>query len=346
MLRSPVTVTSGRVEQTHPEWHACDIDTVLVELETDRQGLSDAVAAARLAAVGPNRLPAAASVSPLVILGNQLRSVVVGLLIAAAVLSLVIGERLEAAAIAAVLLINAALGFATEWRARRAMEALLHLEASHALLKRNGRLMAAPAEVIVPGDVVQLDAGNRVPADVRLLEATDLSHRRSAAHRRVSAGRQAGRASARGRGGGRPHQHGLSGHDGRQRHCAAVVVATGTQTELGRIGTLVNAITDEPTPLERRLDALGRRLAWLTIATLGRRVRCGRAERRCLVNGPGEQALRSPLPPCPKHCPPSPRSRWRSACAGWRDGTRSCAAFPQSSRWAPPRSSAPTRHGR
>ena len=60
MLRSPVTVTSGRVEQTRPEWHACDIDTVLVDLETDRQGLSDAVAAARLAAVGPNRLPPAA----------------------------------------------------------------------------------------------------------------------------------------------------------------------------------------------------------------------------------------------------------------------------------------------
>src|SRR5215203_2473036 len=168
------TVSSGRVGQSRPAWHSVDVETLLRDLDSDRQGLSEAVAAARLATVGANRLPHAARVSPLVILGNQLRGVVVGLLIVATVLSLVIGDRLEAAAIATVLLINAALGFVTEWRARRAMEALLHLEASHALVKRNGQLVATPAEAIVPGDIVQLGAGNRVPADVRIVTATDL----------------------------------------------------------------------------------------------------------------------------------------------------------------------------
>ena len=269
MPRPSANATSGRVEQTRPEWHARDIDTVLADLETDRQGLSDAVAAARLATVGANRLPLAATVSPLVILGNQLRSVVVGLLIAATVLSLIIGDRLEAAAIATVLLINTALGFATEWRARRAMEALLHLEASHALVKRNGRLVAAPAEAIVPGDIVQLDAGNRVPADVRLLTATDLdTDEAPLTGESLPAEKQAAPLPADTTLADRSNMAYL-GTTVVSGTALAVVVATGTRTELGRIGTLVNAIEDEPTPLERRLDALGGRLVWLTIGMAG-----------------------------------------------------------------------------
>ena len=269
MLRSPVTVTSGRADQTRPKWHACDIDAVLVELDSDREGLSDAVAAARLAAVGANRLPPAATVSPLVILGNQLRSVVVGLLIAATVLSFLIGDRLEAAAIATVLLINAALGFATEWRARRAMEALLHLEASHALVKRSGRLVTAPAETIVPGDIVQLDAGNRVPADVRLLAVTDLdTDEAPLTGESLPAEKQAAPLPADTTLADRSNMAYL-GTTVVSGTALAVVVDTGTRTELGRIGTLVNAIEDEPTPLERRLDALGGRLVWLTIAMAG-----------------------------------------------------------------------------
>ena len=289
MLRSPVTATSGRVDQTRPKWHASDIDTVLVELESDRQGLSDAVAAARLATVGPNRLPVAAKVSPLVILGNQLRSVVVGLLIGATVLSLIIGDRLEAAAIATVLLINAALGFATEWRARRAMEALLHLEASHALVKRNGRLVTAPAETIVPGDIVELDAGNRVPADVRLLAVTDLeTDEAPLTGESLPAEKQAAPLPADTTLADRSNMAYL-GTTVVSGTALAVVVDTGTRTELGRIGTLVNAIEDEPTPLERRLDALGGRLVWLTIALAGVVAAVAAIERRRLVNRPAER---------------------------------------------------------
>jgi Ca2+-transporting ATPase len=269
MPRPSANATAGRVEQTRPAWHARDIDTVLADLETDRQGLSDAVAAARLATVGANRLPLAATVSPLVILGHQLRSVVVGLLIAATVLSLVIGDRLEAAAIATVLLINAALGFATEWRARRAMEALLHLEASHALVKRSGRLITAPAETIVPGDIVQLDAGNRVPADVRLLEVADLdTDEAPLTGESLPVEKQVAPLAADTAVADRSNMAYL-GTTVVSGTALAVVVATGPRTELGRIGTLVNAIEDEPTPLERRLDALGGRLVWLTIGMAG-----------------------------------------------------------------------------
>ena len=95
VVRALATVPCGPDAQTRPAWHA-DIETLLGGLETDWDGLSDGAAAARLAKGGPNRLPAAPRVSALVILGDQLRSVVVGLLIAATVLSLLIGDRLEA----------------------------------------------------------------------------------------------------------------------------------------------------------------------------------------------------------------------------------------------------------
>jgi Ca2+-transporting ATPase len=164
----------GDESLSSPAWHALTAERVLGDLRTTRDGLTAADAGARLTEVGPNRIPSAPGVSAFVILGNQLRSVVVGLLAAAILLSLLIGDHLEAVAIAVVLVVNATLGFTTEWRARRAMEALLLLEAARALVFRHGRLQIVPAEAIVPGDVVQLDAGNRVPADVRHLEAADV----------------------------------------------------------------------------------------------------------------------------------------------------------------------------
>ena len=266
---TPPRLPATRHVSAPPAWHASDIDMVLAGLSSAWQGLSENDAAARLAAVGPNRLPPPARVPALVILGNQLRSVVVGLLIAATVLSLVIGDRLEAAAIATVLVINAALGFVTEWRARRAMEALLQLAASHALVKRNGRLMAVPSETLVPGDVVQLDAGNRVPADVRLLEASDLGiDEAPLTGESLPADKQVAPLPLDAGVADRTNMAYL-GTTVVSGTALAVVVVTGAQTELGRIGTLVQEIEAEPTPLERRLDALGRRLAWLTIAISG-----------------------------------------------------------------------------
>jgi Ca2+-transporting ATPase len=156
-------------------WHAAPIDDVFVATGTSIDGLADEEAAARLAKDGPNRIPSPGRVSALTILVNQLRSVVVALLAAAAAIALTIGERLDAAAVLAVLIINTALGFVTEWRARRAMDALLRLEASRAFVRRGGRVCLVPADTLVRGDLVQLDAGNRVPADIRIAEAADLS---------------------------------------------------------------------------------------------------------------------------------------------------------------------------
>jgi P-type Ca2+ transporter type 2C len=247
-------------------WHAHPVERVVSELGSAADGLSDDEALARLARHGPNRLPAPAGISAFAILAGQLRSVVVLLLSVAAAISLALGDTVEAAAIAAVLVINAVLGFVTEWRARRAMEALLGLAAPRAAVVRSGLLSIVDAATLVPGDVIQLDAGNRVPADARVMQAVDLgtmeaaltgeslpveksayvlSDARLAVADRVNMV-YLGTVVATG-----------SGH--------AVVTATGSDTELGRIGTLVGGIKEEQTPLERRLDALGRRVAWITI---------------------------------------------------------------------------------
>ena len=195
---------------------------------------------------------------------------------AAAVLSLLLGDRLEAAAIAVVLVINTLIGFLTEWRARRAMEALLDLDVPRATVVRQGHLRLIDAHTLVPGDVIEVTAGHRVPADARLVSTVDLRITEAAltgeslpiskradvqldeaaplAERRNLVFKSTTVAAGTGR---------------------AVVFATGAQTEVGRIGTLVGSIQEERTPLERRLDALGHRLVWLAlgvaaaVATLG-----------------------------------------------------------------------------
>ena len=257
-------------------WHALSVDAALSAAGTDRSGLTDTEAEARLARYGPNRLSPAPPASALAILRDQLTGVVVLLLLAAAVLSLLLGDRLEAVAIAAVLIINTLIGFLTEWRARRAMEALLDLDVPRATVVRQGQLRLIDASTLVPGDVIEVTAGHRVPADARLVSTIDLrvseaaltgeslpiskradvqfEEARPLAERRNLVFKSTTVAAGTGR---------------------AVVVATGSQTEVGRIGTLVSSVQEERTPLERRLDALGRRLVWLAlgvaaaVATLG-----------------------------------------------------------------------------
>jgi Ca2+-transporting ATPase len=205
-------------------------------------------------------------VSALRILGGQVKSIVVALLVAAASVSLASGDRIEAAAIGAVLAINTLIGFVTELRARRAMDALLGLDASRATVLRAGRLRNLGAEELVPGDVVRLDAGQRVPADARLLHATDLRTDEAALTGESLPVSKADRGPL-------PQTTPLAdrtnvvfkGTTVAAGTATAVVSATGAATEIGRIGALVETIPETRTPLERRLDVLGRRLAWLAI---------------------------------------------------------------------------------
>ena len=248
-------------------WHAMDPDDVLATLAVSARGLSDDEASRRLARDGANVLRRAPRTSTLAMIAGQLRSPVVALLLVAVVLTAATKEWLDAAAIAAVLVLNATIGVTIELRARRALESLLALEVPRAVALRDGRPRELPARDLVVGDVILLEAGRRVPADARLIESAELEAAeailtgesapvekgaRATVHRDTPLAERAtmlyqSTAVTRGRG-------------------SAVVVATGMATEVGHIGTLTAGIGIVETPLERRLASLGRLLAAVAIA--------------------------------------------------------------------------------
>jgi Ca2+-transporting ATPase len=245
--------------------HALAADEVLRRLESDTTGLADHAAAERLRRFGPNALESRPPASALKILVDQFRSVVVLLLVLAAIVSAALGEHLDAAAIGGVIVINTLIGFATEIRARRAMEALLRLEVPRAMVVRGGIAREIDSRELVPGDVVQLEAGLSVPADARLLEATDLrTEEAPLTGESLPVDKTAAAVSLDTP---LPERSDMlyKGTTVVAGTARAVVVATGMETELGRIGRLVSSIPDERTPLEERLDALGRRLVWLAL---------------------------------------------------------------------------------
>lgn len=250
--------------------HSFSVRDALAHLESSDAGLSQHEAARRLAAVGPNVLRPPRTRSTLRIIVDQAASIVVGLLFVASVIAYLAGDPLDAAAILVVLAINIGLGAATELRARRAMVALLRLDVPTAQVVRAGSVAEIDARNLVPGDVILLEAGSSVPADARLIAATELRMNEAAltgeslpvgksvdvildadtplADRQNMVYKATTAAAGAGRG---------------------VVTATGMRTEVGRIGLLVGGVRDERTPLERRLDALGRRLVWVALAAAG-----------------------------------------------------------------------------
>lgn len=261
-----------------PAWHALAPEDALARLESSRDGLSSDEARRRLERYGPNTLRPPKPISAWRILIAQLRSVVVLLLLAAAAIALFLGDPLDAAAIGAVLVINTALGFFTELRARQAMLALLQLEVARATVVRDGRTAEVDARELVPGDVVVLEAGQSVPADGRLLSATEL---------RVDEAALTGESL--------PVQKSVEPlpadtplPDRRNMvfkattaaagSARALVTATGMATEVGRIGELVGGIAEEETPLERRLDQLGRRLVYLALGVAALVIALGAAQ--------------------------------------------------------------------
>ena len=156
-------------------WHAVEPVELLTLLATDAQaGLTPDEAARRLALVGPNRV-AGHPETPLWRLAlSQFQSVVVLLLFAAAAIAWVLRERVEAVTILAALLLNAAIGFGSEWRARLSLTRLRSLSVPHALVRRGGALVRLPTSDLVPGDLVILEAGSQVPADLRLVRSSAL----------------------------------------------------------------------------------------------------------------------------------------------------------------------------
>ncbi|MEN8374053.1 MAG: HAD-IC family P-type ATPase [Gemmatimonadota bacterium] len=250
-------------------WHAVDVRETLALLSSSETGLSDAEARRRLAIVGPNRIPRSPPVTAWRVLARQLRSVVVGLLAIAALVALLMGEPIEAGAIGAVLLINTGLGFFVELKATRTMEALLRYQAVAASVVRGGRTQEIDAADLVPGDLVVLQAGDSVPADARLVEAVELRTGEAAlTGESMPVGKDAEAAPEEAP---LPDRRSMvyAGTTVASGSGRAIVVDTGAGTELGRIGGLLGEIEAGRTPLEERLDALGRKLVWVTLGVAG-----------------------------------------------------------------------------
>jgi Ca2+-transporting ATPase len=248
------------------DWHAQSIAQTLEGVGASAAGLSDEEAAVRLERFGENRLIPARPVPLLRILRDQLAGVVVLLLLVAAAISVALGDYIEAVAIAAVLFINTGIGFVTEWRARRAMEALRQLDVLRASVIRGGHLQLVDAARLVPGDLIEVSAGHGVPADARLTATTDLRVTEAAlTGESLPVSKRADAVLDPATDLADRFTMVFKGTTVVAGFGRAVVTATGARTEVGRIGTLVGAVALERTPLERRLDALGRRLVWLTL---------------------------------------------------------------------------------
>ncbi|MFR9775887.1 cation-translocating P-type ATPase [Micromonospora sp. MS34] len=227
-------------------------------------GLTGREAADRLAVHGANLLRRVARRSRLGILAAQFRDVVVALLAVAAVVSFAFGQIAEGVAIVVVLLLNATIGFVTELRAARSVESLRTLGRVTTTVRRDGAPRRVPAEELVVGDVALVEGGDVVTADLRVVEASRLEADESAlTGESVPVGKSVTPLPADTPLADRTNML-FKGTAITQGSGVAVVVATGMDTELGRISSLVQEAQGEATPLQVRLDRLGRRLVWVT----------------------------------------------------------------------------------
>jgi Ca2+-transporting ATPase len=247
---------------THTAWHARSADETAAELQTDvARGLTSSDAADRLIRYGPNALGKMKQRSAFAILIHQFRSLIVVLLVVAAGVALALGELMEAGAVIFVIVLNAVIGFVTEWGAARALEGLRKQAVTVARVLRDGEERQIPAEDVVPGDVVLLGAGDRVPADGRVIEQARLQVDESALTGESmpvtkTADPVADPEAPLGDRMSMVHM-GTAVTAGRGK---LLVTATGAHTELGKIGTLIAGVSPQQTPLEAKLAQLSRTL--------------------------------------------------------------------------------------
>ena len=254
------------METTPTPWHARPAEEVVQSLGSHAtHGLTAAAAAERLAADGPNALEAAHHRSAWRILLAQFADLMVLVLVGAAVIAMVVGDRQDAIAIVAILLLNAALGFLQEYRAERAVAALTELAAPQARVRRDGETHAIAADALVVGDVVRLATGDLVPADLRLLATVQLRVGESTLTGESAAVEKQVEAVAEEAVLGDRTTMAYKGTMVAHGRGTGVVVATGMRSELGRIATLLRETTETRTPLQKRL---ARFTKWLALAVL------------------------------------------------------------------------------
>jgi len=252
-------------------WYTVEAESALQQLKVDSaRGLSTAEAEKRLAQSGPNELVEKGGRTPLQILWEQLTATMVLILVAAAVIAALLGDFKNAIAIGSIVLLYAILGFVQEYRAEQAIAALKKLSVPNVRALRDGKLIELSARELVPGDIIQLETGNMIPADLRLLEAVNLRIQEAALTGESEAiEKHTAAITGEGLPLGDRRNMGYMGTIVSQGRGMALVVATGMQTELGRIADLLQQTPQDQTPLQARLDRLGKTLAVLGVLIAG-----------------------------------------------------------------------------
>jgi magnesium-transporting ATPase (P-type) len=253
------------MERQVPSWHDRSVESVLADLKATPSGLSHDEARARLGTYGPNRLPEPPRRSALVRFLMQFHNVLIYVLLGSAVITLALNHVVDTAVILAVVIANAIIGFVQEGKAEKAMEAIRRMLAPRASVLRGGERHTLAGEDLVPGDIVLLEAGDKVPADLRLVltHGTQIQEailtgeslpvekdvKPVAAH--AALGDRACMA--------------FSGTLVTTGQCRGVVVATGATTEIGRISAMLSTVEALTTPLVKQMDVFAR---WLTVLIL------------------------------------------------------------------------------
>ena len=240
--------------------------SVLAALRSDGTGLASDDAALRLAETGPNRLPEPRRRHPLLRFLAHFDDVLIYILLAAAVLKAILGEWVDFAVILVVAVVNALVGFVQEGRAASALAGIATMLSVDAQVQRDGAWQHVDAEALVPGDVVRVRSGDRVPADSRLLEAVSLQVDEAALTGESTPAAKDVEAVAPDAGVGDRTSMLFSGTIVTAGRGVAVVTATGSGTEIGRIQSLVGETEQLETPLTRQLARLGKQLSWTILA--------------------------------------------------------------------------------
>lgn len=264
-----MTTAPSSIEQPKDTaWHRLSAEEVLVQLSSTGSGLSSVEAARRLAKDGPNELKEGKPISPVEIFFSQFKSLIIWVLIAAAVISGLLGEQMDAVAILTIVMLNAVIGFYQEFKAEKSIAALKKMTSPRATVQRDGRITSIPALDVVVGDILALEAGDLVAADARLLEAASLKCIESALTGESNAvtKRTAALEETVVPLGDRANMI-FMGTSVTAGNGQAIVVATAMNTELGRIaGLITEAGAEAGTPLQKKLDSFGHLLVWATLA--------------------------------------------------------------------------------
>ncbi|MFZ3089267.1 MAG: calcium-transporting P-type ATPase, PMR1-type [Nitrospirota bacterium] len=253
----------------YDQWHLLTSEAVLERLRTSKAGLTSTEARERLAKYGQNQLKEAKKKSPLLLFLKQFTDILVVILIAAAIISALTGDVTDTAVIIVIVFLNATIGFTQEYRAERAMAALKKLESPFVVVIRDGAHTKIPAHEIVIGDIVELSAGDRVPADLRLIEAHNLNVEEAAL---TGESMPVEKITDRLEGDvllADKRNMAFMGTIITYGRAVGVVTETGMNTELGKIAHLIQEAEDKKTPIQERLHSMGKWLALIALLLCG-----------------------------------------------------------------------------